>query len=239
MVANAGGTAAYTSADDGSPSWTLAPNNKASKSPLARRASPIRPTIFKSSPTKTRNAAKLVRATAGHTAAPPTRRRHTVRRACTPHPPTLTLVCRRQQFSPMDTEESQVFSDPESPTDRSDCASPEAGSSSAGDDATLLMLLLEASTAEMDPKADELEPVTPVDSLLPPHASTGFQAPTPGTRNHTQELLSGRGGANAAAGMPSRASWTSPSPVVGRGGTPTRHYPAPLCSVLLLRAPCF
>ena len=121
--------------------------------------------------------------------------------------------------------------------DRSDCTSPEAASSSAGADATLLMLLLEAST-EIEPKCAETEPLTPVDSLLPPHSSTtGVQAPTPSTRNHTQELLSGRG-VNAASGLP---SWTSPSPVVGRGGKtrPPSHTPFPNNPAPCSRAPCF
>lgn len=77
----------------------------------------------------------------------------------------------------------------------------------ANGDASLLMLLLEASH-EIEPKADP-EPFTPVESTLPPSVA-GFQAPTPGTRNHTQELLAGRGTSATAGLPPPRAAWSSP-----------------------------
>lgn len=125
-----------------------------------------------------------------------------------------TLLCltprfrsRVQVLSP----KNDVFSDPESPSDCSpgDHIDQSPASVSGGDngDASLLMLLLEASH-EIEPKTDP-EPVTPVDCALPPSA-VGFQAPTPGhLRNHTQELLAGRG-MSVTAGLPSRAAWSSP-----------------------------
>ena len=132
--------------------------------------------------------------------------------------------------------DTQIFDDPESPadcasTDRSEQSPEAAAAPSANGDASLLMLLIEASN-EIDPKT-EPEPLTPVDSVLPPHSATGFQAPTPGTRNHTQELLAGRG-SNATAGLPPRANWSSPM-IVDRGGAPARLARTPL---RLLRAPC-
>lgn len=130
----------------------------------------------------------------------------------TPAPPTVPWAdapapSRAQALSPI----NDVFSDPESPSDCSPAEradhSPEASmTDGANGDASLLMLLLEASH-EIEPKTDP-EPFTPVESTLPPSV-VGFQAPTPGTRNHTQELLAGRG-PSATAGLPPRAAWSSP-----------------------------
>ena len=119
----------------------------------------------------------------------------------------------------MDTA-SETFSDPESPDAppadmQTSSTNPSAGTQAGeGGEARLLMLLLDAS-AEIEPKADGEQPITPVESIVPLD-STLFRAPTPSIRNHTEEMLAGRAGgrSSAAARVP---SWASP-PIATRGG---------------------